>query len=161
MGNSIIRTVDILANCMIVGVPVWVFFLQSPLLFQFMGRDKFLSPMMRLTNLMFRWTLPICAAVSVLCSLILRDTATTSGDIELYSSLVSFVSVVINAVVVVPKALQAGKRATRTANNSQSATDFAVDGGHQTDTRTLHQTVVVFVVFMLGGAVTHVHFVVN
>jgi hypothetical protein len=73
----------------------------------------------------------------------------------------SLVAVTINATVVVPKALLAGKKATKTADKTQSAAAFAVDGGHQTDTKTLHQRVVIFVVLMMGGAVTHVHALIN
>lgn len=156
--SSFCRTIDVLANCVIIGVPVWVFFLQSPLLFQFMGRDRFLSPMMQITKLMFRWTLPICAAVSVLCSLGLEGHADTASYL---TSALSLVSVMINATIIVPKALMAGKRATRTAYNTQNVSAFAVDGGHKSETRTLHQTVLVFVVISLLASVAHVHLVVN
>ena len=83
------------------------------------------------------------------------------NSVEFLSSTTSLVAVLINAIVVVPRALEAGKRATRTADKSQSVGSFAVDGGHQTDTKTLHQTVVLFVVIMLGASVVHVHVMVN
>lgn len=156
--SAFLRTLDGLASAIVIGVPVWVFFLQGPLLFSFMGRDKFLSPMMRLTRLLFRWTLPTAAFMVCICTFALGYTI---DSLEMKSALVSLISVMINATVVVPKALFAGKKATQTADNTQSTTAFAVDGGHRTDTKTLHQRVVMFVILMMVGAIAHVHALVN
>jgi hypothetical protein len=57
--NQLLVTVGLLADCLVIGAPVWVFFLQSPALFAFMGRSKFIPPMMRLTKVLFHWTLPV------------------------------------------------------------------------------------------------------
>mmetsp|Transcript_18073 Transcript_18073/g.23327 ORF Transcript_18073/g.23327 Transcript_18073/m.23327 type:complete len:163 (-) Transcript_18073:315-803(-) len=157
--EPILRTVTILADGMLIGVPVWVFFIQSPLLFKFMGRDRFISPMMRLTSTMFRWTLPVCASVSLGLSFTLSFSKSTTPIIG--SSVVCFSALLINSIIIVPRALAAGKQATRTVDRTQKVTDFAVDGGHKSDTRTLHQTVVLFVTIHLVAAICHVHFVVN
>jgi hypothetical protein len=156
--SAFLQTLDVLASSVVIGVPVWVFFLQGPLLFSFMGRDKFLSPMMRLTSLLFRWTLPTAALIVCTCTVAL---AYDLDSLQMLSAGFSLVAVTINATVVVPKALLAGKKATKTADKTQSPAAFAVDGGHETDTKTLHQRVVIFVVLMMGGAVTHVHALIN
>jgi hypothetical protein len=157
---SLLRTINILSNSLVIAIPVWVFFLQSPLLVQFMGRDRFIPPMMRITKLMFHWTLPIAATVAAISSYLLGNTDIINS-IEFISSAISLLSVLINSIIVVPHALDAGKRSTRTADKSKSVTKFAVDGASKSDTKTLHQTVVLFVVIMLAASITHVHVMVN
>jgi hypothetical protein len=67
------------------------------------------------------------------------------------------VQVAINARVVVPMALEAGARSIRDDDKADSsAVGFAKDGGGNS-TKTLHRTVVVFVVAMLVGTVGHLH----
>ena len=65
--------------------------------------------------------------------------------------------VAINTRVVVPMALQAGARSMRDDDHSSdSKVEFAKDGGGNS-TKTLHRTVVAFVVAMLVGTVGHLH----
>jgi len=109
---------------------------------------------------MFHWTLPIAATVTATSSYLLGNT-NILNSIEFISSAVSLLSVLINSIIVVPRALEAGKRAVRTTDRSKSVTKFAVDGGSKSDTKTLHQTVVLFVVIMLAASITHLHVMVN
>jgi hypothetical protein len=178
--NQLLVTVGLLADCLVIGAPIWVFFLQSPALFAFMGRSKFIPPMMRLTKVLFRWTLPVASAVALSTSL-LTDIDCTPTKFATPWAILSAAAVAVNSLVVVPRALAAGAKATTvqgqstsTANNSSSSSkttkigsktaDFAVSGGdgnNKSVTRTLHQTVVVLVVVMLVGAVGHLHFSVH
>lgn len=79
----------------------------------------------------------------------------------------SLLAVLVNSLVVVPKALAAGAKATMKKNDdnkSAGAVDMAISGGDaskKSGTKILHQTVVVFVTAMLAGSVGYVHCVVN
>ncbi|CAB9502834.1 expressed unknown protein [Seminavis robusta] len=156
--SSLMRTTGLFANSALIGIPIWVFFLQAPLLFKMMGRDKFLFPMMSLTRLLFRWTLPVFSALSVACSVLL-DCAESSCQVSsaTKAALLTLAAILINSIVIVPKALQAGKMNTKKEDKSETVTDFAVSGGSKTNTKTLHQTVVVFVLIHVVGAVLHLH----
>jgi hypothetical protein len=178
--QQLLVTVGLLADSLVIGATIWIFFLQSPALFAFMGRSKFIPPMMRLTKVLFRWTLPVASAVALSTSLMLTatDACTTATYATSSTSwaILSAIAVALNSLVVVPRALAAGAKAitgqggqstsTSTANSStwSKTTKIAVSGGDgntKSVTRMLHQTVVVLVVLMLVGAVGHLHFSVH
>lgn len=188
MSNQLLVTVGLLADCLVIGAPIWVFFLQNPTLFAFMGRSKFIPPMMRLTKILFRWTqtLPVASAVALSTSLLTDIQVDCTHTKYKYAyttpwAILPAAAVAVNSLVVVPRALAAGAKATTvqgqstatsTANSTWSKTtkigsktaDFAVSGGDgnkKSVTRTLHQTVVILVVVMLVGAVGHLHFSVH
>jgi hypothetical protein len=182
--DQLLVTVGLLADCLVIGAPIWVFFFQSPALFAFMGRSKFIPPMMRLTKVLFRWTFPVASAVALSTSLLTDIRVDCTHTQYTYATatpwaILSAAAVAVNSLVVVPRALAAGAKATTvqgqstsTANSTYSKTtkigsktaDFALSGGdgnNKSVTRTLHQTVVVLVVLMLVGAVGHLHFSVH
>ncbi len=140
----------LLSNGFVCGVPVWFFFIQSPLLFTELGREKFVPPMMKMTRALFRWTLPIAAGVAF-------ATSTFVFGLQLPTVLagVSLSGAAINSVFVVPAALKAGAATHDVRRNDATKTvqAFAIDGAASNGTRVLHQTVVAFVVVMLIGAV--------
>eukprot|EP00516_Mucochytrium_quahogii_P005415 CAMPEP_0203750324 /NCGR_PEP_ID=MMETSP0098-20131031/4570_1 /ASSEMBLY_ACC=CAM_ASM_000208 /TAXON_ID=96639 /ORGANISM=" , Strain NY0313808BC1" /LENGTH=109 /DNA_ID=CAMNT_0050639557 /DNA_START=263 /DNA_END=588 /DNA_ORIENTATION=- len=71
------------------------------------------------------------------------------------AALVAVSATLFNTYVIVPRALAAGKASAveRAKNeNTSSVKDFAIEGGSKTETKTLHQTVVAFVLVMVGGA---------
>mmetsp|Transcript_17741 Transcript_17741/g.45061 ORF Transcript_17741/g.45061 Transcript_17741/m.45061 type:complete len:142 (-) Transcript_17741:201-626(-) len=105
----LLLTLDLLANSLIIGAPLWVFFLPSPLLFSLMGRDNFLYPMMAITRRHFRWTLP-CTALSLLLTLG-TSAAKSSSPAATVAAAAALAAALSNAMVVVPRALQAGKPA--------------------------------------------------
>jgi len=156
-------TAGLVAISVVIGAPVWFFFVQTPALFPFMGREKFLPPMMRLTKVLFRWTLPLAAGTVLLSEILLS----LSGDIAFTERTstkwagASLAAVLVNSLLIVPKALAAGSKATlKKTGGKSSKVDMAVSGGDPSEksvTKTLHQTVVVFVTVMLVGAVGYVH----
>jgi hypothetical protein len=159
---SILVTVGLIANSVVIGSPVWVFFIQSPVLFTFMGRSKFIPPMMKLTKVLFRWTLPIAGGITLSASLLRGCGMPSSWSTPLAA--LSLAATLINSLLIVPRALAAGAKATSKktdTSSSKSKTDFAVSGGDGSTegsvTKTLHQTVVLFVAIMLIGAVGHLH----
>jgi len=176
--DQLLRTSDVLAVSLTIGAPVWVFFIQGPALFQHLGRQQFLSPMMRLTSVLFQWTLPLTAAFSLLFTLA-RQMLANEGHYckrllttrTTLSALLALIFILINSVLIVPRALQAGKRAL--AKNykkktddaaSKDVADFAVSGGEggaKSGTKALHQTVVVFVALHLVASVFHAHTVIT
>jgi hypothetical protein len=179
--QHLLRLADVLACTLTIGAPVWVFFLQGPALFRHMGRDRFLSPMMKLTSVLFRWTLPSAAVLSLLCTV--TALATKKNDEECsrdpvsilltptsLTSLFALTYISVNSFVVIPAALQAGKRAM--VNNKKNEdhgrqssielSEFTIkggEGGPKSGTKTLHQFVVVFVTLHLIASVLHLHYV--
>ena len=176
LSKPISLTVGLVANSIVIGAPIWVFFVQAPALLSFMGRDKFLPPMMRLTKVLFRWTLPVASGVVLLVD-VLEGLATNDGGGLLLDRAstkfagLSLLSVLINSLIIIPRALAAGAKATTKKddndnNKSSSSTTvkMAISGGDASEksvTKTLHQTVVVFVTVMLVGAIGYVYCVVN
>ena len=166
VSQPILLTVGLVANSVVIGAPVWVFFVQSPALFAFMGREKFLPPMMRLTKVLFRWTLPVASGVVVLSEMLRQDGTILEKNSTKFACL-SLLAVLVNSLLIVPKALAAGAKATMKKNDdnkSTGAVDIAISGGDaakKSGTKILHQTVVVFVTAMLAGSVGYVHCVVN
>jgi hypothetical protein len=126
-----------------VGITVWFFFVQSPKLFSLLGRKRFVPIMMPLTQLY--------SGVALLLSLtgFLLNLSLLPG---LGAGLVA-----INYFFIVPRALQAGRSSTaeRAKEESHSVADFAVEGGSKTATKTLHQTVVFFVLAATATNLAH------
>ena len=109
---------------------------------------------MPLTKLFFQVMPVVNAAVAGLA--VLRAGVWHPGSI---GALVAAVAVGINTVVVVPRALAAGRSSARERKeegDSKSATDFAVQGGSKTQTKSMHQAVVLFTLVMVGGQVANI-----
>ena len=74
------------------------------------------------------------------------------GDLShlpVLTSAFALANVLINLFLIVPRALQAGARAIHEADKEKdehAVVKFAVEGGSTTQTKSLHQTVVLFVV---------------
>mmetsp|Transcript_18488 Transcript_18488/g.29789 ORF Transcript_18488/g.29789 Transcript_18488/m.29789 type:complete len:171 (+) Transcript_18488:1-513(+) len=159
---TLFMTIGLLANSVVIGAPLWVFFLQGPALFAFMGRSKFLPPMLRLTRLLFRWTLVISAALVLLTELMLDGSFSRTS---FHFASVSLAAALVNALIIVPQALSAGAKATMKNYDDDGklrnqVKDMAISGGDPSEksgTKILHQTVVVFVVIMFVGSIGYVY----
>ena len=117
--KPMLLTAGLVANSVVIGAPIWVFFVQSPALLPFMGREKFLPPMMRLTKVLFRWTLPLASGLVLLSEILIamtEDGALLSKNSTKFASL-SLAAVLINSLVIVPRALAAGSKATTKKND--------------------------------------------
>jgi hypothetical protein len=147
-----------------VGVSVWFFFLQSPLLFKLLGRKKFVPLMMSMTKLyssvMFFVTLSVFVMYRVPILLTFIPHLQKKPDVILafLQSKINFeliydysfdalMTVFISHFFVIPSALAAGREsaAERAHEDSKSVKDFVVEGGSKTKTSTKHRLVVVFV----------------
>jgi hypothetical protein len=65
----------------------------------------------------------------------------------------------LNYFVVVPRALAKGRQSTRErvqTDNSANIKNFVIEGGSKTETKTMHQLVVLFVLIMIGALVVHI-----
>jgi hypothetical protein len=141
-----------------VGVTIWHFFIQAPLLVKLMGKEKFVPLMMQLTRLWIKSIFISSTLVLALSSILFVSPSFSSlSTMKFYLPVVGWLAVAINHFGIVPKALKAGARShhTRKGDNNKDIKDFAVDGGGKSETAALHQTVVVFVVVMLGGFLPH------
>lgn len=84
---------------------------------------------------------------------------------------ISLLAVLINSLIVIPRALAAGSKATtkKDDNDGKATSSFtivsmAISGGDASTksvTKTLHQTVIVFVSVLLVGATGYIHCVIN
>ncbi|MBE2251656.1 MAG: DUF4149 domain-containing protein [Myxococcus sp.] len=148
------RAVEVLTLAYVLGSAVWFFFVQTPVLVKRLGRDRFVPLQMAMVVVLFRtW--------SVTLGLLLAASLVRAGTLHsllVLSAALAFVAALLNAVVVVPRAIRAGGRSlseAQTMEQQQSVAAFAVDGGGAS-TRVLHRLVVVFVVLMLVGLGPHV-----
>lgn len=141
---------DLAISSGIVFVTIWFFFVQSPFLFSRMGRQKFVPIMMQITQLYFKFVLALNVLV-FLVSLYVHGTI-------VITSLVALVATLINFFVIVPKALQKGRQSMRErvgTDDTSDVKDFAIEGGSKTETKTMHQLVVLFVLIMVGALISH------
>jgi hypothetical protein len=131
-----------------IGVTVWFFFFQSPFLFQRLGKEKFVPIMMQMTKLWVRTIFYACTA--------LLAVATLQPQALLYPILAWF-AIAINHSIVVPNALKAGARshAARKGDHTKNVQEFVLEGGGKSETKTLHQTVVAFVLLQTGSLLVH------
>ena len=137
----------------IVLVTVWFFFLQSPFLFKRLGRAKFVPIMMQMTQLFFDVQVVFGVLLVALAGLRVQGLDANTG-----TAAAAFVFTAVNRMVIVPKALAKGRASAEergTNPDSRSATDFAVQGGSKTETKTMHQTVVLFVLLNVGALAAH------
>ena len=144
----------------VIGVTVWFFFIQSPKMFSLLGRKRFVPVMMQLTKLFFNATAPLVALGAVLSALQLRQLMHPA----FLSSLIAATAAAINRGVVVPRALAAGRASVADYSREEDSSakrDFVVEGGSKTKTKTLHQTVVLFVLVQTGALASHAYFMIN
>lgn len=144
--------VDFAALCLVLGATSWFFFVQSPIMLRFLGRDKFVPVQMHLTKALFRM-LEIALLV-VVGSTTLHSPVASLGFVSACAALAGGA---INKHIVVPAALQAGARslADIRGKNAEASTVGFASSGAGNRTKGKHRTVVVFVVVMLAGAVVH------
>ncbi|RLB55088.1 MAG: hypothetical protein DRJ42_07265 [Deltaproteobacteria bacterium] len=145
---------DVLLLSFAFGTTLWFFFVQSPALFKSMGKERFLPLQMRLTKLLFK-------TLAVVVPLMLGATLVHGRDpywLHVGTAGLATLGVLTNNFVVVPRALKAGGQSLRDLQNEQapdgSVSGFASDGGGSA-TKVWHRMVVLFVVVMLAGLVSH------
>lgn len=96
---------DLILASFIIGANVWFFFLQSPALIGFLGRDKFVPIQMRLTKLLFRAVSIAAILLIVVAWFANMNTLSMLGaDLTLAAALVA-------NFFVIPRALVAGGKA--------------------------------------------------
>jgi hypothetical protein len=135
-----------------VGVTIYHYFIQSPTLMKFMGKEKFTPLMMALTRLWAK-VMFVSSTANLLTSLYLSS----KGFMNIHMVAIGWLAMALNRFLVVPAALKAGARSTRElkGDNSMDLNEFAVIGGGKALTKSLHQTVVVFVLIMVGAFIGH------
>lgn len=148
--TSLLVFLNVLASGFTVGVTLWLFFVQSPFLFQLLGKERFVPIMMPLTRLWVT-TIFFSSTASLFMTLLLLH------EISAIPPTIGWLASAINKFVVVPAALKAGARshASRKGDHNRDVKEFVVEGGGKSETKTLHQTVVVFVLIMTGSFLWH------
>ncbi len=149
-----LQLLDIVLAGSAIGATVWFFFIQSPVLINFMGRDRFVPVQMRLTKVLFA-TLSVVTLIIVGLSVLLvglRFGAVLGGAV------LAAVAALASHFYVVPRALRAGGKGrleAKKAGDEGSVADFAVEGSGPS-AKFWHQTVVAMVVVILVGLLVHV-----
>lgn len=147
-----LRIIDFFFVTFIIGTTTWFFFLQSPLLLRKMKREKFVQIQMMLTKFLFK-----VLTISLFIVLMLNIMHTPFISISSISIIISFLAVLINFLIIVPKAIKAGGQSfkeIRGQDNNGTISNFA-SKGVSNHTKILHRTVVIFVVIMLVGTAIH------
>lgn len=153
MFSQIAFMIDAVLLAFAAGSTMWFFFVQSPVLLKWMGKEKFLPIQMRLTRTLF-------AALAVAVPLMFAMTLIHGSDVfwlHVATAGLAMLGTLVNAFVVVPRALRAGGQSLRDVRGTGdpgSVADFASRGGGEAS-KVWHRLVVVFVVVMLGGLAAH------
>lgn len=155
--KSFLLATDLLLTGFTIGVTAWHFFLQSPLMFKTMGKEKFVPIMMQLTRLWNKTMFVSSSSVLLASLLLVRQQEQTFVSLNVYLVGLGWLAMAINRFVVVPRALRAGAQSVseRKGDNNRDVKEFAVSGGGKTSTKNLHQTVVVFVLIMVVALLAH------
>jgi hypothetical protein len=154
MLGTLLITIDLFLTGFTVGTTVWFFFIQSPMLFNLMGREKFVPIMMQMTRL---WVHTMFLSTSTLLAVSLVIKHDYRESLQFYYVLAGWVAILTNRFVMVPNALKAGASShqERKGDNSKDVKSFVVEGGSKTETKTMHQAVVTFVLIMSAALVAH------
>lgn len=151
---ALVDRLNIGVSAGIVFISVWFFFVQSPSLFKRIGRKSFVPIMMHLTRLYFN----AVTALNIVVAAVAHARAGGAFPPHVIAAIFALVCTLLNRFVIMPRALEAGKKSFKTNKeeaNTQDVTDFAVDGAAKTGTKALHQTVVAFVLAMVAGQVAY------
>jgi hypothetical protein len=151
---TLLIAIDYLLAGFTVGTTVWFFFIRSPFLFSLMGREKFVPIMMQMTRVWVRTMFYSVTGLLVVSRIIQRQ---FQSSLKHYIVLVAWFAILANRFVIVPKALKAGAKShdERKGDNTKDVKKFVVQGGSKTETKTLHQTVVLCVLIMAGALLAH------
>lgn len=153
MPQSLALIMDLLLSSFVLGASVWFFFIQSPALIKWMGRDKFVPIQMRLTKILFK-TLSIAMVIITALALVHTGLTLTNGLVAIF---IALGGTLFNTYYVIPRALKAGGKGRseeKNQSNDKSVGTFAVEGSGPS-AKFWHLMVVGFVVVMLGGLIPH------
>ena len=141
---------DMCFSAGVIFITVWFFFVQSPFLSNRLGREKFVPIMMQLMQLYFKFIVALHGIIVALS--ILRS----GGQ---HTAIAAGLANAFNLIVIVPRALERGRKSMRErsgTDNSSSVKDFAIEGGSKTETKVMHQLVVLFVLIDTGALAAHI-----
>ncbi len=136
------------------GGTAWFFFVQSPMLLKWMGKERFLPIQMKMASVLFK-------ALALSVPLMFATTLIHGQEdfwLHAVTSGVAMLGALTNAFIVGPRALRAGGSSLRDVRSGeekdQSVGGFVSVGGGQAS-KVWHRLVVVFVLMMMGGLVAH------
>lgn len=99
-------TIELLAIAYILGTTVWFFFIQSPVLYSSMDRERFIPVQMRVARLLFT-TLFVALIVTMVATIIRTLTLTSLATL---TSVIALLAGGLNKFAIFPRALRAGWR---------------------------------------------------
>ena len=95
--DHVLLTIDILCLGLVFGSTVFFFFVQSPNLMQFLGREKFVTIQMKITAWFFAYIqIPLLVSLAI---------AFRQGGLNLISSGIAMAGGVTNYLFIVPKVI--------------------------------------------------------
>ena len=157
MQNATVRDValiiDIFSMALLFGSTIWFFFIQSPVLYKAMVRERFVPIQMRLSGVLL--STQLVALLVLLVAAVLHTSSLTSTPA--IAAGVALVAGSLNKFVVFPKALRAGGESVRAgeAEGETGSTAEFVSGGAGDSATRMHRVVVLFVVLMVAGIVAN------
>lgn len=152
MTSILPRMLDLLLMSFVLGATAWFFFIQSPALIRLLGRPQFVALQMRMIRIYFMSIVP-ALYLSAVASWFIAGVAS-----HLFmTSLMAALAASVNAWVILPRALRAGKESQR-ASMEKGATlpmaSFASEGARQ-ETKVFHRLIVLIVGIMLVLVLGH------
>eukprot|EP00581_Thalassiosira_minuscula_P019681 CAMPEP_0183728290 /NCGR_PEP_ID=MMETSP0737-20130205/27663_1 /TAXON_ID=385413 /ORGANISM="Thalassiosira miniscula, Strain CCMP1093" /LENGTH=168 /DNA_ID=CAMNT_0025960183 /DNA_START=135 /DNA_END=641 /DNA_ORIENTATION=- len=157
--NSFLIAFDQLFAGFTISITIWHFFLQAPTLMKLLGKEKFVPLMMQLTRLWVKTVFVSSSALLITAMwLSYNYQAIIVPTMKFHWVGIGWLSIFINRYVIVPRALKAGARSVQQRKGDGSKDfiqDFVVEGGGKNETKALHQTVVLFVLIMVGSFFGH------
>jgi hypothetical protein len=150
---SIALIIDMFAMSFAFGSTVWFFFVQSPAMFKHVVREEFVPLQMRMGKLLFTSAL-VALALLVAASVVQSGSVTAWGSVAAAAALLFGA---LNKFFIFPMALRAGGESHQMKEGrgeTGSPVEFASEGAGKSATAK-HRLVVLFVVAMVAGLVTH------
>ncbi len=156
MQNSFVRDaaliIDIFMMAAIFGSTVWFFFIQSPVLYKAMVRERFVPIQMRLSGVLLKSQL-VALVVLFVTAILSRSLI----SVPAIAAAFALIAGTVNKFVVFPRALRAGGESIR-SREAEGETGTAVEfvsGGAGHSATQMHRVVVLFIVLMVAGTVTN------
>lgn len=148
------RLLDLLAVTYVIGATFWVFFVQSPQLMAWMGRDNFVPVQMRLTKLLFTSLIGVLAVM-----LAASAWHSALASCAVVSVAIALAAVLANRLALLPRAMRAGGQRRKETFGKDikavSGTAEFLTEGLGGNSKFWHVSIVALVAVMLGASLVH------
>lgn len=157
--QNIALIIDIVAMSLVLGATAWFFFIQSPVLYKLMVRERFVPVQMHLSKVLFT-TLFITLAILIIAAAVQTSSLVSLSTLTAFFA---FLAAGINKFLVFPTALRAGGESHKLQEDhgeTGTPSEFVSEGAGRSATR-MHRIVVLFVLLMVASLISHAIFLIT